>query len=327
MLYVRTIAEETSCSERQARRALSTLEARHLLIRRPQTAPGQGQTFNIYEVYGSGEYVFNGNPTGRDETARSARHPLPDRQGLPCQPFIPPLSDRHNPACRTDTTSLPGGQAPPASQTGPNNVFELLPFNSSKEHTPPTPQRGEERGKNSEPTLPEPTLPEPLEPEPVNPKPQNQIHDTEGKGENPEKNNIPAKPELYGEILKAFNETLKGLPRADSLTPARIKNLERRIREDPAREKPEWWKKFFRDVRDSPWLMGKNPNNWRANFDWLTGESGMRKVVEGNFTKIPGSGFTDGEKRALQRKYTDERGRVDGEALLREWRRLIGEEC
>jgi hypothetical protein len=126
--------------------------------------------------------------------------------------------------------------------------------------------------------------------------------------------------------LKAFNETLKGLPRADSLTPARIKNLERRVGEDPAREETEWWKKFFRDVRDSPWLMGKNPSEWRANFDWLTGESGMRKVAEGNFTKIPGSGFTDGEKRALQRKYTDERGRVDGEALLREWRRLIGEE-
>jgi hypothetical protein len=51
----------------------------------------------------------------------------------------------------------------------------------------------------------------------------------------------------------------------------------------------------------------------------------MRKVIEGSFTKITGSGFSEEEKRALQRKYTDERGRVDAEGLLREWRQLTGE--
>jgi hypothetical protein len=207
-------------------------------------------------------------------------------------------------------------QAPPDSQAELNNVFEQPLFNSSKEHIPPTPQRGDEREKNFEPA----------NPEPINPKPQNPEHDTEGKGKSPERNSVPSEPGLFGEILSAFNETLKGLPHAETLTPARIKNLSRRIREDTAREEPEWWKRYFRDVRDCPWLMGKNPNGWKANFDWLIGESGMRKVVEGNFQKIPGSGFTDEEKRALQRKYTDERGRVDAVGLLREWRQLTGEE-
>jgi hypothetical protein len=57
MLYVRTIADEASCSVRQARRALANLEACRLLIRRSQSKAGQGQIFNIYEVYGFDEYT------------------------------------------------------------------------------------------------------------------------------------------------------------------------------------------------------------------------------------------------------------------------------
>jgi predicted transcriptional regulator len=49
MLYVRTIAEEASCSERQAQRALSNLETRGLLVRKAQNQNGR-QTFNIYEL-------------------------------------------------------------------------------------------------------------------------------------------------------------------------------------------------------------------------------------------------------------------------------------
>ena len=57
MLFVKTIAEEASCSERQVQRALSNLESRNLLIRRAQNTPGRGQTFNVYEVYGFDEYT------------------------------------------------------------------------------------------------------------------------------------------------------------------------------------------------------------------------------------------------------------------------------
>ena len=93
MLYVRTIAEEASCSERQTRRALSTLEARHLLVRRPQSAAGQGQTFNIYEVYGFDAYSFNEDPSagdGAEPPCRPDTTHLPDRHTPPCQSDIPP---------------------------------------------------------------------------------------------------------------------------------------------------------------------------------------------------------------------------------------------
>jgi hypothetical protein len=291
MLYVRTIAEESSCSERQAQRTLSNLETRGLLIRKSQNHNGR-QTFNIYEVYGFDAYISGESPDEPVSEAESgdgsARGGSRVTHSHPCMSVTPPPSDSH-----------PRGD----SQAGLNNVFEQLLFNSSKEHVPPTPQRGT-KGKISRHE---------------NQRPQKPEHDTGEKTENPES-------KLISEILSAYSGTLQKLPTVEKLTASRIKALNLRIREDPARNDPEWWKRYFRSVRDYPWLMGNNPSGWKANFDWLTGESGMRKVIEGSFTKIPGSGFTEEEKRALQRKYTDERGRVDAVGLLREWRQLTGEE-
>ena len=76
MLYVKTIAKEASCSERQARRALANLEVRRLLVRHSQNVAGQGQTYNIYEIYGFDSYLSG---------------------ELPCQPVMPPLPVSHTP--------------------------------------------------------------------------------------------------------------------------------------------------------------------------------------------------------------------------------------
>jgi hypothetical protein len=104
MLYVRTIAEEASCSERQVRRALSTLETRHLLVRRPQSLMGQGQTFNIYEIYGFDVYSFDENSTENGDAKP------------PCRPVIPPMTHSHTPACQSVIHPLSGSQAPHDSQ-------------------------------------------------------------------------------------------------------------------------------------------------------------------------------------------------------------------
>jgi hypothetical protein len=299
MLYVRTIAEEASCSERQAQRALSNLETRGLLVRKSQNRNGR-QTFNIYEVYGFDAYIPGESPDGPAPEAESGDGPARAGSGVThshwCMSVAPGQSDSH-----------PRGD----SQAGLNNVFEQPLFNSPEDNNSPlTPRRGGEGEKNFEP---------------ADPELQNQEHDTEGKIGNLGTKAASPEPGQYDAILTAFNETLPELPRAEKLTASRAKTLCRRIREYPARGGLEWWERYFRGVRDCPWLMGKNPSGWKANFDWLIGESGMSKVVEGSFTKIPGSGFSEEEKRALQRKYTDERGRVDAVGLLREWRRLTGE--
>ena len=274
MLYVKTIAEEASCSERQVQRALSNLESRNLLIRRSQNVPGHGQIFNIYEVYGFDEYT-----------------PGDCQSPLPCQSVTPPVSGSHPPG---------------DSQAGLNNVFEQPLKNSLKDNNiPPTPQ-GEGWGNA----------------EPENPKPQNPKHDTEAKGERQESaHSFPVTP-LHTDILAAFNEILPELPQAEMLTSSRTQTLNLRISEDPARQSPDWWRRYFERVRLFPWLMGRNPNNWKATFDWLSGEDGMRKVIEGSFTQAPRlcQEYSSEELREWQKKYTDESGIVDAKALLRDWR-------
>ncbi|MDR1482126.1 MAG: hypothetical protein LBI74_05810 [Synergistaceae bacterium] len=64
--------------------------------------------------------------------------------------------------------------------------------------------------------------------------------------------------------------------------------------------------------------MGNNPNGWKATFDWLIGEDGMRKVIEGSFKRRPE--HSQEELREWQKRYTDERGVIDAKALLRDWR-------
>ena len=276
MLYVKTIAEEASCSERQVQRTLSNLESRRLLVRRSQNAPGRGQIFNIYEVYGFDEY------TPGDY---QSPHPATDSRT--------PVTDSHSPS---------------DCQSGPNNVFQQPLKNSLKENNiPPTPQ-GVGEGK-SEKT-----------------RPQNPKHDTEEKN----RSRIPAPsfPEVFShiDVLTAFNEILPDLPRAEMLTTSRTQTLNLRINEDPARQNLDWWRRFFERVRIFPWLMGNNPNNWKATFDWLIGEVGMQKVIEGSFTQEQRyQGYSREELREWQKKYTDERGIVDAKALLRDWREKTAE--
>jgi hypothetical protein len=121
-------------------------------------------------------------------------------------------------------------------------------------------------------------------------------------------------------ILDTFNEILPELPHAEKLTASRAKALNFRIGEDPARTEPDWWRRYFESVRGFPWLMGRSPNGWKATFDWLIGEDGMQKVIEGGYMPSRSSEYSPEDLRELQRKYTDERGIVDAKALLRDWR-------
>ena len=122
------------------------------------------------------------------------------------------------------------------------------------------------------------------------------------------------------EIVATFNEILPELPKAEVLTSSRTQAIKLRISEASERQSINWWVRYFERVRLFPWLMGNNPNNWKATFDWLTSEDGMRKVIEGAFTQAPQTphpqqGYSPEELREWQKKYTDERGIVDAKAL------------
>jgi DNA-binding transcriptional MocR family regulator len=186
MLYVRTIAEEASCSERQAQRAMSNLEKRGLLVRRAQNHNGR-QTFNIYEVYGFDAYTPDEPPAEPAPEAGPGNGSADDGSGVTDshrrRTVTPPPSDSH-----------PGGD----SQSGLNNVFEQRLFNSSKDNSSPlTPQRMEEREKNLESA-----------------KPQNQEYDTEGNeaGQNQKASPESELFETIREIYNSISNDLRQIP-------------------------------------------------------------------------------------------------------------------
>jgi hypothetical protein len=122
----------------------------------------------------------------------------------------------------------------------------------------------------------------------------------------------------YQEIAGAYDSALPELPNAGQITPSSVRALKGRIREDPARLDIEWWRRFFLSVREFPWPMGRNAKGWRADFDWLIGENGMRKILEGRFQRSSSDCCSSDASYARQEKYTDERGVVDLGAILRD---------
>ena len=285
---VKKIAAEASCSRAKVFEALKTLEERGIIARNSQIFEGRGQTSNLYEI-------LDINPRPQDGRGEGASLP-------------PSTSETGASAVQTGASTLETGAS--TTCTGGvhdadtnNKVLEQYHMNNTKEQKSPLPTR-EERG---------------WEIESENSKTENQKPDTEEKNRNAKPTSNC--PELfpYTAILAAYNEILSELPRAEVLTTSRTQTLNLRISEDSGRQNLDWWRRFFERVRLFPWLMGRNPNNWTATFDWLIAEDGMRKVIEGSFTQTQRTEYSREELLEWQRKYTDEEGIVDAQALLRDW--------
>jgi DNA-binding Lrp family transcriptional regulator len=203
-----------------------------------------------------------------------------------------------------------GERAPSATRTGgvrvadpPIKVLEQDYMNKTKEHSPPTPQGVGEEGGEGEDFETKKTEIEALQ--------------ADGTG----KRNVAAlslEPKIcsYEAIAEAYNAILPELVRAEKITPFRVETLRRRIAEDPARHELDWWRQYFRQVREFSWPMGDNPKGWRADFDWLTEDRGMQKILEGSFRRSQSSGGRTQAGAEIQKRYTNERGEVDALALL-----------
>ena len=162
---------------------------------------------------------------------------------------------------------------------------------------PPTPQSGEEGEDVKKPS-----------------RSENPVYDT---AEQKKSANLV----FCGKVQKLYGEILPDLNPATLLTPKHIREIEARIREDPAREEIDWWKHYFQSIREFPCAMGMTGSDWSADFDWLIGKKGTRTVLGGAF--IPASNTQSGSKHVdggweKQKQYTDEEGVVDARALLRE---------
>ena len=95
----------------------------------------------------------------------------------------------------------------------------------------------------------------------------------------------------YNQIVGAFNEICKSLPKVAKLNDRRRKALK-----DAQRHLGNTtFEDFFKKVEASDFLTGRK-TDWRANFDWIIAQYNMLKILEGNF---------DNRNKSAKENYTD----------------------
>jgi hypothetical protein len=88
----------------------------------------------------------------------------------------------------------------------------------------------------------------------------------------------------HDSIVDLYHEVLPNLPRIKEWTPSRQSLLRARWNENKERQSVEWWRKFFSDVSQSDFLMGK-VNEFKADLEWLIRPKNFPKVLEGRYSK------------------------------------------
>lgn len=82
-------------------------------------------------------------------------------------------------------------------------------------------------------------------------------------------------------IKEIYHEELPELPRMRVWGDTSQANLRRRWREDPERQSPEWWRRFFREyIRSSDFLMG-HIKEFQADLDWIVRPAKFQNIMNG----------------------------------------------
>lgn len=90
----------------------------------------------------------------------------------------------------------------------------------------------------------------------------------------------------YQKILDLWRETLHDLPQVRELTTARKAQLKSRWQKN---QDLNWWKELFEQIRESPFLMGREPPTpprtkpFILTLDWLIKEENFIKILEGRY--------------------------------------------
>jgi hypothetical protein len=89
------------------------------------------------------------------------------------------------------------------------------------------------------------------------------------------------------QIIDLYHRLLPMGRQVRDWTPARASALRARWRDKPARQKLEWWERFFAYCAESDFLTGKVNSPGRRPFelslDWLVKAENMAKVIEGAY--------------------------------------------
>ncbi len=101
-----------------------------------------------------------------------------------------------------------------------------------------------------------------------------------------------ALPVPYDDIVAAYHEKLPMLARVRAFGPkSKIReHLKARWDEDDSRHDVGWWRAYFGDVAEMPWLTGDEPGKdgrdpFKACLAWLVLPTNMDKVLNGHYRK------------------------------------------
>lgn len=81
------------------------------------------------------------------------------------------------------------------------------------------------------------------------------------------------------DVVSLYNSICLSLPRVKTISDARRRQVGARMK----MYSYEDFKALFTKAEASPFLKGANDHNWSADFDWLTKDRNMAKVIDGNY--------------------------------------------
>lgn len=88
----------------------------------------------------------------------------------------------------------------------------------------------------------------------------------------------------HTEIIAAYHEIL---PELDSVVVSlwkpstkRYKWLQARWRESDKHQSVEFWRRFFKALRNYPFYLGTNDRCWKANLEWMVKQENFIKLIE-----------------------------------------------
>lgn len=114
-------------------------------------------------------------------------------------------------------------------------------------------------------------------------------------------------------IVNLYHGLCTGLPKVVKMTEKRKAQLRARMREHP---ELEWWEEYLGRIADSTFLNGSNERGWRADFEFITSESGMVKILEGKYDRNGATGKSEMPAdiiagSAAERRWKKEHGVTD----------------
>ena len=87
----------------------------------------------------------------------------------------------------------------------------------------------------------------------------------------------------HQQIMDLYNNICTNLPKVKTLNNNRKKAISARWKH--YKGDINVFKELFEKANTSDWLIGTNPKNWVADFDWILADKNMPRILEGIFNK------------------------------------------